>query len=205
MYHDQEINAMSNVYEAVKGLNNPQIKRIIDWVSSKFCLDNSTGFKNGESEAGRSQQPQQLETAGTTGKQAKKTHKVQPGNAQSTFNKPGVGSVNSTGIYSFMNYDTFKDLVYSSDARTIAARILLASAYLHEKENLNEFTTNDINILLKKIGQGFNNISASISSLMTRKRPLLVQSGKLGTGKRSKRTFRLTEEGLRLARSYLKV
>lgn len=39
MYHDPEILAMSQVYEAFKDLENVQIKRIIDWLTGKFALD----------------------------------------------------------------------------------------------------------------------------------------------------------------------
>lgn len=39
MYPDNEINALNNVYEALKGLNNAQIKRILEWITSKFDLD----------------------------------------------------------------------------------------------------------------------------------------------------------------------
>jgi hypothetical protein len=34
MPHDPEIIALSNVYEALKGLNRPGIKRIMTWVTS---------------------------------------------------------------------------------------------------------------------------------------------------------------------------
>ena len=44
---DPEINALHNVYEALKGLNTPQIKRIIDWVTSKFHLDKGDRLKKG--------------------------------------------------------------------------------------------------------------------------------------------------------------
>lgn len=38
MYHDPEILAMSQVYEAFKTLDNNQIKRVIDWLTSKFGI-----------------------------------------------------------------------------------------------------------------------------------------------------------------------
>jgi hypothetical protein len=40
MHPDIEINALSEVYEALKVLNHAQIKRILDWVTGKFDLDN---------------------------------------------------------------------------------------------------------------------------------------------------------------------
>ena len=35
MSPDNEINALSNVYESLKGLNNAQIKRILEWITGK--------------------------------------------------------------------------------------------------------------------------------------------------------------------------
>ena len=39
MYDDPEISAMSNVLDALKGLDNNQVKRVLDWATSKFGLD----------------------------------------------------------------------------------------------------------------------------------------------------------------------
>jgi len=47
---DNEINALSNVYEYLKGLDNQQIKRILAWLTSKFDLDNHPGLKAVEKE-----------------------------------------------------------------------------------------------------------------------------------------------------------
>ena len=45
MYHDPEINAMSEVLEALKDLNRAQIKRILDWTTSKFGVAESENIQ----------------------------------------------------------------------------------------------------------------------------------------------------------------
>jgi hypothetical protein len=46
--------------------------------------------------------------------------------------------------------------------------------------------------------------SAVLSSLLGKNPPLLVQTGTQGTREKSRRNFRVTEEGIRIARNYIK-
>lgn len=198
---DPEINALHNVYEALKGLNTPQIKRIIDWVTSKFHLN----------EEGREVQPEVIEAAEPVMVEpveppvepVKKRRGRKPRKVKSTVEKPTGKLAVATGIKHFMKYDTFEDLLFSSTVRTITAKILLAAAYLQEKKNYKELSSYDISSSLKKIGEEVNNPSAAINSLMTKKPPLMLQTGKQGDSSRSRRKFRVTEEGLRIARNYI--
>ena len=102
-----------------------------------------------------------------------------------------------------MKYDTFEDLFFSSNAKTITAKILLAAAYLQEKKNIKEFGSSDLNAMMKKIGQAVQNISASVNVLLMKKPPLLKQAGKPGAHKHARRAYCVTEEGLRIARNYI--
>jgi DNA-binding MarR family transcriptional regulator len=205
MIKDPEINALANVHETLKGLNNAQIKRIMDWVTSKFDLDKQPGLKASQKEVGPSSQP--VPVPGEAAEPAVKTVKERRGRkpgpkkrmVEETQPQPLAGE--GTG---FMEHDTFQDLFFSSNAKTITAKILLAAAYLQEKKNIKEFGSSDVNALLKKIGQLVPNISASINNLMMKKPPLLIQTGKLGNSKQSRRTYSVTEEGLRIARNYIR-
>jgi hypothetical protein len=57
MQPDIEINALSEVYEALKVLNNAQVKRILAWVTGKFDLDKQPYLKAVEREAAPSPGP----------------------------------------------------------------------------------------------------------------------------------------------------
>jgi hypothetical protein len=81
--------------------------------------------------------------------------------------------------------------------------MLLAAAYLQEKENLKELSSFVISSRLKKIGEEIKHPSATINSLISRKPPLLLQTGTHGTSVKSRRKFRVTEEGLRIAKNYI--
>ena len=131
MYPDNEINALSKVYESLKGLNNAQVKRIIDWVTSKFALDKHPDLKAVEREVGPSPEPgpAPVVSAEAAVKPVKKRRGRPPAKAKFTAaaEQPHTAAL---GIPVFMQYDTFEDLFFASNAKTITATILLAAAYL---------------------------------------------------------------------------
>jgi len=202
MYPDDEINALSKVYDSLKGLNNAQVKRIIDWVTSKFALDMHPDLKVVERKVEPSPEPAPVESAEAVVIPGKKRRGRPPAKVRLTTveEQPQTTAPETTG---FDQYDTFEDLFFSSDARTITAKILLAAAYLQEKKKIKEFGSSDLSAMMKKIGQVVQNISASINVLLMKKPPLLIQAGKSEAKKHARRSYCVTEEGLRIARNYI--
>lgn len=200
MYPEDEINALSNVYEALKELNSAQVKRIIDWVTSKFNLD----LEAVEKEVWPSPEPgpASVESAAAVVKPVKKRAGHPPA-TEKLIAEEEQPQTPAPGMPAFMKYDTFEDLFFASNAKTITAKILLAAAYLQENKNIKEFGSSDLNAMMKKIGQVVQNISASINVLLMKKPPLLIQAGKSGAKKHARRAYTVTEEGLRIARNYI--
>jgi hypothetical protein len=209
MYRDQEINALNNVNEALKGLNRNQVKRIIDWVTDRYGLVMTTEVL-----------PLQREVSGLAQTELKTVAQpiaepitpVTPLVKKRSGRKPkgtlpGIAAesepVPPAGITGFMKYETIEDLFSSVKAKTFSAKILLAGAYLQETRQLKEFKTFDIIAILKKTGGKTRNISSAINGLLRKKPPVLIQTGKLGLSRRAGRSFRLTEEGLRSAKKYI--
>jgi len=194
MNQDPEIDALSSVYDTLTGLNHAQIKRIIDWITDKFGLsEEKPPLKVIEHQVA----PPPVEPTEPVRELVKKRRGRRPKMAQPT------PQPEQTAITSFMKFGTVEDLFFSSNVRTAASKILLVAAYLHEKHNLNEFSSFDINSRLKKVGYGVQNITSFINTLMDKEPPLLIQTGKMGDTKQAKRKFQVTEEGLRIARNYL--
>jgi hypothetical protein len=204
MYPDDEISALSKVYESLKGFNNAQVKRIIDWVTSKFALDKHPDLKVVERKVEPSPEPAPapVESAEAVVIPGKKRRGRPPAKAKLTTAEEQPQTA-APEITVFDKYDTFEDLFFSSDARTITAKILLAAAYLQEKKKIKEFGSSDLSAMMKKIGQVVQNISASINVLLMKKPPLLMQAGKSGAKKHARRAYCVTEEGLRIARNYI--
>ncbi len=198
MVHDPEINAMSNVYEALKVLDNDQIKRVIDWVSSKFELDKYPDLKAGQREADIIPQPAFAETGEPVIKRrGRKPRQLQVGVEET------LPQTVPSGLKGFMKFDSLKEILNASTVKRTGAKMLLVAAYLQEKENLKELTSYIISSRLKKIGEEIKHPSATINNLIGRKPPLLLQTGKHGDSEKSRRKFRVTEEGLKIARNYI--
>ncbi len=203
MLPDDEISSLSKVYESLKGLNNAQVKRILDWVNGKFALDKQPGLKAAEREVEpAAEQPVPVESAEAAVIPVKKRRGRPPVKAKLAVEEEQPGTA-VPGMPVFMKFDSFEDLFFSSNAKTITAKILLAAAYLQEKKNIREFASSDLSAMLKKIGQVVQNISASINILLTKKPPLLRKAGKPGAKKHARRAYCVTEEGLRIARNYV--
>jgi hypothetical protein len=228
MCPDNEINALNNVYEAIKGFNNAQIKRILDWITGKFDLDKHPELKAVERRAASPPGPGPLpvplivEAAEPAEEPVKKRRGRRPGKAKTTAapvkKKRGRRSVKvksiveehvpqsteAVVIQGFIKYDNFEDLLLFSTAYNNTAKILLAAAYLQEKKNLREFGSYDISTLFKSIGEEVSQPSTALNNLMSKDPPLVMQTGTQGPGVKSRRKFRVTEEGLRIARNYIK-
>jgi hypothetical protein len=228
MYHDNEINALNNIYEVLKGLNNAQIKRILDWITSKFALDKHLDLKAVEEEASPPPGPGPLpvsptiETAEpavepvkrkrgrdpgkvkTTEKPLNKKRGRGPAKAKPIADEPVPQPAAAPGITGFIKYDNFEELLLFSNANSNTAKVLLAAVFLQEKKNFTEFGSYDISTLFKSIGEEVNQPSSSLNNLMSKNPPLLLQTGTQGPGLKARRTFRVTEEGFRTAGNYFK-
>ena len=210
MYPDSEINALSNVYEALKGLNSAQIKRILDWVKDKFDPDKHPDLRAVEKDAVPTSGPDPLPEASTVeaAEPAFETVKKKPGRRPAkdipVIEKPAPQPASALGTTGFIKYDNFEELLLFSKANTNTAKVLLAAVYLQEKKNLKEFGSYDISTLFKSIGEEANQPSSSLNNLMRKNPPLMFQTGTQGPGLKSRRKFRVTEEGLRIARNYIK-
>ncbi len=206
MQPDNEIIALSNVYEALKVLNNAQIKRILAWLTSKFNLDKYPDLKAVERAATPSPGPESssVESAAPAEEPVKNRRGRRPGKVKPVDAKPEPQPDEAPVITDFIKYDNFEELLLFSTANTNTAKILLAAAYLQEKRNLKEFGSYDISILFKTIGEEVRQPSSALNNLISKKPPLLLQTGTQGPGLKSRRKFRVTEEGLRIARNYIK-
>lgn len=206
MYHDPEINALSNVYETLKGLNNAQIKRILDWAAGKFALEKQPGLKAVEIKVEIASQPEPeplpVEAVEPAVEPLKKRRGRKPGKKKLIFEEPPPQAT-VTGITGLLKYDSLEEIFLSSTVKTTGAKILLAASYLQETENFKELTSYEITSRMKNIGQPIKHSTIAIKNLMSKKPPLLLQTGTFGSSKQSRKKFRVTEEGLRTARNYI--
>lgn len=185
MVLDPEISAMSEALEALMYLDNGERKRIVDWITARFKLDEP--YVPGQTAVETLERPPMSRSG-----------RLKPGPKKRTEadSQPREKDVTQ--------YDTVMDLFAEANAKKVSSKILLMAAYLQEKLNIKEISSFDINSRLKRIYHGVTNISSSINGLLNRDPQLMAVIEKPGEGKGSRRKFKVTDEGLRLANSFLK-
>lgn len=193
MQLDPEISAMNETLDALKNLNNGQRKRVIDWITARYRLNEVSAFETPEEEA----QTEITEIEEPDEKAVRRRRGRKPGPR-----KARAAGIDKTDI---TNYETVLDLFSEANVKKVSSKILLMSAYLQEKLKFAEISSFDINSRLKRIKHGVSNISTAINGLMKKSPQLLVEVEKPGEeGKSSRKKFRVTEEGIKLAKTFLK-
>jgi len=193
MQLDPEISAMNEALDALKNLDNGQRKRVVDWITARYRLTEVSKFQTPEEE----KQTEAVEIFQPVEKSVGRKRGRKPG-AQ----KGRPAALDKTDI---KNYETVLDLFSEANVKKVGPKILLMSAYLQEKLKFEEISSFDINSRLKRIKHGVTNISTAINGLMKKEPQLLVEVEKPGEdGKSPRRKFRVTEEGLKLAETFLK-
>jgi hypothetical protein len=183
MGHDPEIVAMNKVFNVFRNLDNGKRERIIHWLTDRFGL---TGDKP---------PPELTQPANVNIKKQTETKPIveeKPAEAVKTLKKRGIEQ-----------YDTVLDLFSEARVKKSTGKVLLMAAYLQERHHFKEITTYDINFRLKRIKHGVTNISSLINGILKGKPQLLDEIKDEGQTKHSRRKFRVTEEGLKVAKSYL--
>ncbi len=215
MYNDPEIMAMSEVFEALKRLEIPQVKRILDWVNSKFGLDMDmtmivqpvpeVSVQPEEQPPMPAPAPEPVAEVEVAQPQEPPAASVETEEAPAVEEKPAPAvKAPSTKGLGLKRYKSIENLFLAANIDTVGSRILLAAAYLQEKSGFTEMSSYDINSRLKKMGYGVSNITTAINGLLNKKPPLMQQLRKEGDTKQAKRKFTVTEEGLKKSKTYLK-
>jgi len=172
MAYDPELQAMSQVFEALKSLNNGQQRRIIHWVRDRLS----------------SPEPEIIQPA-----PAPEAETIKP--------EPEIIQVDKKDLTRF---DTVLDLFAESNVKKATSKILLMAAFLQERHNYHEFSSYDVNFRLKRIGHGVTNISSLINGILNKKPALMMQLDSENHSKQARRKFKVTAEGIKVAKSYLK-
>lgn len=99
-------------------------------------------------------------------------------------------------LIDFSQYREFHAVFSIANPRTEAEKVLLAAAYLQEKNKTEELTGRSINNVLKRLGHGVKNITSTINLLIDRKPRLMMLTKKEGSQPQSQKRYKVTIEGL---------
>lgn len=189
MILDPEIRAMSEVLEIFKGIEHGPRKRIMEWITARFHLVE-------EVPPAAAEQAQPAVDAIEQPVAPQPVQETTPGFAVPT--PPPAPPKDD-----LKSYKTLADLLKVSAAKRVIDRILVAAAYLQETKDADEITSYEINSQLKKAGGGIPNISIGLNRLLE-KVPQVLTATRSGDTKQSRRRFTVTEEGISVAKRFLK-
>lgn len=101
------------------------------------------------------------------------------------------------------SFDSLADVFAVANVKTDQEKVLLSASYLQLKNDAADLTGREINKELQQLGHGVGNITNTITGLMARKPKLMIQTHKSGKTKQAQKKYKVTTEGLAVAKKYL--
>jgi hypothetical protein len=102
----------------------------------------------------------------------------------------------ATQARSGVDYEEFVDLFHDVNPRTDAGRALVASYWFQVVQGRGALRAQELNDALKDLGHRLPNVTDALSKLEDRRPALLRQVSKSGRSRQSRKTYRLTQEGV---------
>ena len=98
------------------------------------------------------------------------------------------------------SHDVFEDvadLFAAANPRNDPQKALLVAYWFQKLIGQPDFESATVNKELKHLGHGVSNITAALSSLMSRKPQLVIQTKKSGSSQQARKRYKLTNEGVK--------
>ncbi len=102
------------------------------------------------------------------------------------------------------NLETIGDLFAQSQPGSDAERALVAGYWIQVEQGNTGFGTQEINRELKHLGYGVGNITRAFDTLKKTRPQQVIQLRKAGTSKQARRTFKLTDVGIKQVESMVR-
>ena len=102
-----------------------------------------------------------------------------------------------------MEFDNFASLFDAANPTKESERALVAGYYLQEVEKRENFGSQDVNTMLKKLGRGVGNIARAFDDLQATTPRLIHRLGKKGKTQQARKVFEVTGEGFKKVRSMI--
>jgi hypothetical protein len=116
---------------------------------------------------------------------------------QPAFGRPATITSSSQG------FETFAELFEAAHPSTEKEKGLIAGYWVQICQSQPSFGSQALNDALKDLGHGVGNITDALSALKDERPALLLQLKKSGTSKQARKTYKLTQEGIRRVQGML--
>lgn len=94
-------------------------------------------------------------------------------------------------------YATFAELFHAARPEAEKEKALVAAYWIQQSSGVDQFASQQINSELKHIGYGVTNITDALTQLISEKPNLVIQLTKSGSTKQARKTYKITDAGLR--------
>jgi len=106
----------------------------------------------------------------------------------------------ATALWSLENYSSVGELYHSCTPSSDGEKALVISAWLQKNTESDGVDSYSVNSELKNLGYGIGNITRAFDYLIQAKPALMIQVRKSGTSKQARKSFRVTDQGMRRIR-----
>jgi len=113
-----------------------------------------------------------------------------------SIREPSSG-IGSSAPGSNSTYDSFAELFEAAAASTEREKALVAAYWVQVNQSQPSFGSQPLNDALKDLGHGVGNITDALTSLKDERPALILQLKKSGSSKQARKTYKLTQEGIR--------
>ncbi len=96
------------------------------------------------------------------------------------------------------------DLYYATSPKSDPDKALVVAYWFQKMNGALDFDSATLNKELKHMGHGISNITSALSSLMTRKPQLVIQTRKSGSSQQARKRYKVTSEGIKTVERMLK-
>lgn len=101
-------------------------------------------------------------------------------------------------------YQTFAELFDASGPTSESEKALVAAYWIQVCQGMASFPSQVLNDELKDLGHGIGNITEALSQLKKDRPALILQLKKSGTTKQARKTYKLTQEGMKRVQSMVR-
>ena len=101
-------------------------------------------------------------------------------------------------------YSTFAELFHAAGPKSDRERALVAACWIQSTSGVDQFASQQVNTELKHVGYGVGNITDALGQLIGDKPSLVIHLTKSGQSKQARKTYKVTDAGIRYVNSMLK-
>jgi hypothetical protein len=94
-------------------------------------------------------------------------------------------------------YSSFAELFHAAGPRSEKEKALVAAYWVQHSSGADRFVAQQLNTELKHIGYGVGNITDALNQLISDRPNFVIQLTKSGSSKQARKTYKITDAGLR--------